>query len=182
MALPAEGVDAWVLFYRTILGLEPHGQLEMAEPYGLMRSRAVVDTARRLRITLNVSEGRNSAMARHSRRSPAPGVHHFAFTCDDIFATIPRLKSAGTRFLPIPDNYYDDLEARFALDPALVGKLHVNGILYDQSPDGEFFHAPTESFQGRFAFEIVQRCGGYDGHGEVNAPVFLAAQERAEQP
>ena len=29
--------------------------------------------------------------------------------------------------------------------------------------------------------EIVQRVGGYDGHGEGNAPVFLAAQERAEQ-
>ena len=181
IALPADGVDAWVLFYRTILGLEPHGQLEMAEPYGLMRSRAIVDAARRLRITLNVSQGRNSAMARSLTTFAGAGVHHFAFACDDIFSTVPRLKSAGTRFLPIPDNYFDDVEARFALDPALVDKLRTNGVLYDQSPDGEFFHAPTESFHGRFAFEIVQRSGRYDGHGEVNAPVFLAAQERAEQ-
>jgi len=182
MALPAEAVDAWVLFYRTILGLEPHGQLEMAEPYGLMRSRAVVDSARRLRITLNVSEGRNSAMARSLTTFAGAGVHHFAFTCDDIFATVARLRVLGARFLPIPDNYYDDLEARFDLDAPLLERLREHGILYDQTPSGAFFHAPTESFRNRFAFEIVQRVGEYDGHGENNAPVFLAAQARAEHP
>lgn len=180
MALPAEGVDAWVLFYRTILGLEPHGQLEMAEPYGLMRSRAIVDTARRLRITLNVSEGRNSAMARSLTTFAGAGVHHFAFACDNIFDTVAQLKSAGIAFLSIPDNYYDDLEARFDLGHAVIEQLRANGILYDQSADGEFFHAPTEMFLQRFAFEIVQRIGSYDGHGEVNAPVFLAAQERTD--
>jgi 4-hydroxyphenylpyruvate dioxygenase len=179
MALPAEAVDAWVLFYRSILGLEPHGQLELAEPYGLMRSRAVVDAARHLRITLNVSEGRNSAMARSVSTFSGAGVHHFAFACDDIFVTVARLRAAGVRFLPIPDNYFDDLEARFP--PEVVDRIRANGILYDQSPDGEFLHAPTESFQGRFAFEIVQRIGHYDGHGEGNAPVFLAAQERVQQ-
>ncbi len=181
IALPGESVDAWVLFYRTILGLEPHGQLEMAEPYGLMRSRAVVDAARHLRITLNVSEGANSAMARSLTTFAGAGVHHLAFACDDIFATVSNLRAAGVRFLSIPDYYYDDLEARVDLGATLIDKLRASGILYDQSPDGEFFHAPTESFHGRFAFEIVQRSAGYDGHGEVNAPVFLAAQERAGQ-
>ena len=31
----------------------------------------------------------------------------------------------------------------------------------------------------RFSFEIVQREGAYDGHGEANAPSYLAAQARA---
>jgi 4-hydroxyphenylpyruvate dioxygenase len=146
-----------------------------------MRSRAVVDAGRRLRVTLNVSEGRNSAMARSVSTFSGAGVHHFAFACDDIFDTVPRLKAAGVTFLSIPDNYYDDLEARFDLSAELIDKLRSNGVLYDQSAAGEFLHAPTESFQGRFAFEIVQRVGGYDGHGEGNAPVFLAAQERAHQ-
>ena len=56
------------------------------------------------------------------------------------------------------------------------------GILYDRSGAGEFFHAYTRSFDGRFFFEIVQRRG-YDGFGAVNASVRLAAQalsERAE--
>jgi 4-hydroxyphenylpyruvate dioxygenase len=29
---------------------------------------------------------------------------------------------------------------------------------------------------GRFFLEVVQRKGGYDGYGAVNAPVRLAAQ------
>jgi 4-hydroxyphenylpyruvate dioxygenase len=181
MALPAESMDAWVLFYRSILGLEPHAQLELAEPYGLMRSRAVVDSARRLRITLNVAEGPKSAMVRSLTTFAGPGVHHVAFACDDIFETVSRLRSSGVRFLLIPDNYYDDLDARFDLDPGLLDRLRANHILYDRSPAGELFHAPTESFRRRFAIEIVQRTASYDGHGESNAPVFLAAQERAEQ-
>jgi len=50
------------------------------------------------------------------------------------------------------------------------------------APAGEFFHAYTRSFDGRFFFEFVERRG-YDGFGAVNAAVRLAAQalsERAE--
>ena len=94
-------------------------------------------------------------------------------------ATVARLEAAGVRLLPIPDNYYDDLEARFGDRGGLIARLREAGILYDRAADGEFFHIPTETFLGRFSFEIVQRSGGYDGHGEVNAPAYLAAQARA---
>jgi 4-hydroxyphenylpyruvate dioxygenase len=179
MALPAEGVDAWILFYRAILGLEPHGLLELAEPYGLMRSRAVVNDDRSVRITLNASEGRHSGMARSLATFGGAGVHHIAFECDDILDTVARLKAAGVSFLAAPDNYYDDLEARFPDRADVMSRLRADGILYDRSPAGEFFHIPTETFAGRFSFEIVQRVGGYDGHGEANAPAYLAAQARA---
>ncbi|HLZ30302.1 MAG TPA: TIM barrel protein [Chloroflexota bacterium] len=179
MALPAESLDAWLLFYRTVLGLEPHGQLEMAEQYGWMRSRAVADADRSLRITLNVSEGRNSAMARSLSTFSGAGVHHVAFACDDIFATVAHLKEAGVGFLSIPDNYYDDLDARLQPGHVVLEQLRAAGVLYDRTASGEFFHIPTESFAGRFSFELVQRVAEYDGHGEVNAPVYLAAQARA---
>jgi 4-hydroxyphenylpyruvate dioxygenase len=107
------------------------------------------------------------------------GVHHIAFACDDIFATVARLKADGVGFLPVPDNYYDDLEARFGERGGLFARLREAGILYDETADGAFFHTPTETFMDRFSFEIVQREGGYDGHGEVNAPAYLAAQARA---
>ena len=42
MALPLESMNAWILFYRSILGLEPQPIVEQAELYGLMRSRAIV--------------------------------------------------------------------------------------------------------------------------------------------
>jgi 4-hydroxyphenylpyruvate dioxygenase len=178
MALPPEALDAWLLFYRAVLGLEPHGQLELAEPYGLMRSRAVVDAQRTLRVTLNVSQGRNSAMVRSLSSFSGAGVHHIAFACDDIFATVTQLRNAGVAFLPMPDNYYDDLDTRFELPPGLLERLRTARVLYDRSVDGEFFHIPTAPFGERFSFELVQRSGAYDGHGEVNAPVYLAALHR----
>jgi 4-hydroxyphenylpyruvate dioxygenase len=179
MALPPEAMDAWILFYRTVLGLEPQPILETAELYGLMRSRAVVDRARRVRITLNASEGRNSMMARSLSAFAGPGVHHIALTCDDIFETVRRLKQRGIGFLAAASNYYDDLAARVELPDDLLDQLREDGILYDRSGGGEFFHIPTETFMGRFAFEIVQRGAGYEGHGEANAPAFLAAQARS---
>jgi 4-hydroxyphenylpyruvate dioxygenase len=178
LALPGEEVDRWILFYRAVLGLEPQALLELAEPYGLMRSRAVVNDERSVRITLNASEGRHSGMARSLATFGGAGVHHIAFACEDIFDTVARLRAAGVSFLSAPDNYYDDLEARFADRRDLVSRLRADGILYDRSPTGEFLHIPTETFIGRLSFEIVQRVGGYDGHGEANAPVYLAAQAR----
>jgi 4-hydroxyphenylpyruvate dioxygenase len=179
LALPAEEVDRWILFYRAVLGLEPQALLELAEPYGLMRNRAVVNDERSVRITLNASEGRHSGMARSLATFGGAGVHHIAFACEDIFDTVDRLKAAGVSFLSAPDNYYDDLEARFADRRDLVSRLRADCILYERSPAGEFFHIPTETFIGRLSFEIVQRVGGYDGHGEANAPVYLAAQARS---
>jgi 4-hydroxyphenylpyruvate dioxygenase len=179
MALPSDMVDTWVLFYRAILGLEPHGRMEMAEPYGLMRSRAVVSENRALRITLNTSEGRQSMIARSLSTFAGPGVHHIAFACDDIFATVAALKQAGVGFLPTPANYYDDLEARFGPLDGLIDRMRDAGVLYDRTPAGVFFHIPTDTFMDRFSFEIVQREGNYDDHGEVNAPSYLAAQVRA---
>ncbi|MBV9581091.1 MAG: sugar phosphate isomerase/epimerase and 4-hydroxyphenylpyruvate domain-containing protein [Chloroflexi bacterium] len=179
LALPPDAMDAWILFYRSILGLDPQPIVEMAEPYGLMRSRAVVDPTGTVRITLNASEGRNSMMARSLSAFAGPGVHHIALTCDDIFRVVRQLKSRGVGFLAAPANYYDDLAARVDLDDVLLEQLRKDGILYDRSTSGEFFHIPTEAFRGRFSFEIVQRVGDYVGHGEANAPAFLAAQARS---
>ena len=50
------------------------------------------------------------------------------------------------------------------------------GVLFDRTPNGDYFHIYTESFADRFFFEIVQRAGVYDAYGAVNAPARMAAQ------
>ena len=86
-----------------------------------------------------------------------------------------RLQARGVRFLAAPANYYDDLAARLEVSADLLERVRTYGVLYDRSDAGEFFHVPTETFNGRFSFEIVQRVGDYTGHGEVNAAAYLAA-------
>ena len=41
---------------------------------------------------------------------------------------------------------------------------------------GEFLHAYTDTFDDRFFFEIVQRCGQYEQFGAANAAVRMASQ------
>ena len=105
-------------------------------------------------------------------------MQHIAFATDDLFATVARLERNGVRLLPIPENYYDDLEAKTDL-PAdqLDDCCKAHNILYDREGGAEYLQVYTETFDQRFFFEIVQRRG-YRGYGAANAPVRLAAQAR----
>ena len=70
---------------------------------------------------------------------------------------------------------FDDLQARFGLDAAMLDELRRNHVLYDRNADGEFLHCYTQPFEDRFFFEFIERRGGYTQYGAANAPVRLAA-------
>ncbi|GLZ15832.1 4-hydroxyphenylpyruvate dioxygenase [Actinomadura sp. NBRC 104425] len=169
LAQPWHHFEEASLFYRSVLGLQPHESLELPDPYGLMRSRAVSTEDGRVRIALNV--------AYVGARDGAPGAawQHVALASTDIVATVRRLRDAGAARLAIPDNYYDDLEARYDLGAERHRLLRELGLLYDRDEHGEFLHFYTAT-TGRVFFEVVQRIGGYRGYGAPNAPVRLAAQ------
>jgi 4-hydroxyphenylpyruvate dioxygenase len=79
--------------------------------------------------------------------------------------------------LSIPENYYDDLEARFDIPADRLKSLKANNILYDKDSGGEYLQVYTQSFKDLFFFEIVERRG-YKGFGAVNASIRLNAQSR----
>jgi len=99
---------------------------------------------------------------------------------DDLEQRAAAAIDAGLAVLPIPTNYYVDLQARFGLDDATVQRWQRLGILYDRNADGEFLHLYSETLGGLF-IELVQRIGSYQGYGPGNAAVRLAAQEQHEQ-
>ncbi|WP_233518010.1 bifunctional sugar phosphate isomerase/epimerase/4-hydroxyphenylpyruvate dioxygenase family protein [Streptomyces corynorhini] len=166
---PWHQFDEASLFHRSVLGLEPDESLDLADPFGLVRSRAVAGPDGSVRIALNVAPGPGERAAR---------PQHIALATDDIVATARRLRERGAGLLRVPDNYYDDLEAHYTWAPGRVATLRAYGILYDRDADGEFHHFYTTTV-GRVFFEIVQRTGGYRGYGARNAPVRLAAQHAA---
>jgi 4-hydroxyphenylpyruvate dioxygenase len=180
LGLALDQLDTWVLFSRAVLGLEPGESQELADPFGLIRSRGVASADRSLRLVLNVSLSQRTRTAQTVRATGGGAVHHIALRCDDIFAAVERLRAAGTRFVPISDNYYDDLPTRIDLDPALVARLRDAGVLFDRSPAGDYLHIYTESFEQGLFFEVVQRIGGYDAYGASNAPARMASQ--AQRP
>jgi 4-hydroxyphenylpyruvate dioxygenase len=171
---PWHHFDEATLFYRSVLGLRPHESLELPDPYGLLRSRAVSTADGRVRVALNVAL--NVAYV----GAPGGGVpdvawQHIALASSDIVTTVRRLHTTGPALLPVPDNYYDDLQARHDLGPERHRLLRELGLLYDKDEHGEFLHCYTVT-TGRVFFEIVQRIGDYRGYGAANAPIRLAAQ------
>jgi 4-hydroxyphenylpyruvate dioxygenase len=130
---------------------------------------------------LNGSVATRTLSARFISEFFGSGVQHIAFTCDDIFAAVAEMRGRGAGFLKIPDNYYDDIEAKYDLGAATMAALRDNQILYDREGDGEFFQIYTHIFDERFFFEIVERRN-YQGFGAANAAIRLAAQAREVRP
>lgn len=171
---PFDSFDEAGLFYRAVLGLEPEGVVEVAAPFGLVRTRAVTNPDRSLRLALTAS------LLRRGGWAPAvPAPQHVAFATDDVVATGRRLRGSGAPLLAVPANYHDDLEARLDLDPGLLAQMRECGLLYDEDAAGCYLHLYTEVLGARVFFEIVQRIGGYAGVGTINSPVRMAAHRRA---
>jgi len=179
-ALPFGRMDGFVLFYRSVFGFVPDALWELPDPYGLIRSRALVSpnagAGRGVRLPLNISESRRTATGRFVGAIAGAGVHHVAFAAPDAGALVEAQLAAGAPFLPIPANYYDDLAVKHPLDDAGLALLKRRELLYDRDGEGEFLHAYTDSFDDRFFFEVVERRGGYRQFGAVNAPVRMAVQ------
>jgi 4-hydroxyphenylpyruvate dioxygenase len=182
MGLTLEQLDTWVLFTTAVLGLTPAAGVDIAVPFGRIRSRGVSNENRHLCIVLNAAASHAPARGGWASESARRGgdVDYIALGCDDIFDTVERLRANGVAFVPLSSNYYDDLVARVSLDPSVVDRMRALDIVYDNTGGGEYFQAYTEAFEDRFHFQITQRQN-YDGYGAVNLPVHVALVEQLRQ-
>jgi 4-hydroxyphenylpyruvate dioxygenase len=172
-----EDMLSWLLFYTSLLDVQKTPQVDITDPGGIVRSQVVETADGTLRIALNASQSPRTQSSRFLNEYFGSGVQHIAFATDDILATAARLKANGVETLRIPENYYDDLEARVDLDAARLKLLNANNVLYDKDESGEYLQLYTKSFKDLFFLEIVQRRG-YKGFGAINAPIRLNAQSR----
>jgi 4-hydroxyphenylpyruvate dioxygenase len=175
-----EEMLTWLLFYNSLLDVTKTPQLDVIDPGGIVRSQVVQTADGKLRVALNASQSQQTLSSRFLSHYVGSGVQHIAFATDNIVATIKKLCANGVELLSIPENYYDDLEARSDLPAEQLDVLRQNGILYDRDEAGEYLQAYTRSFADLFFFEIVERRG-YKGFGAVNASIRLAAQSRETQ-
>ena len=173
-----DAVESWTLHFRAIFGFQIEADMTLADPYGLMKSRVVRSDNGRVRHPLNVSSDQNTVLSRSVATYKGTGLQHIAFSCDDIFSTVKKLRTNGARLLDVPENYYDDLQARFGLDDEFTDRLREHHLLYDADANGgEFLHVYSEPVEERFFFEVIQRINGYDQYGAANTPVRLMAQD-----
>ena len=157
--------------------------VDVVDPAGIVRSQAIESHDRRLRLTLNGAENRRTlGRPLHRRklrlRRAASGLRHRRH----LRHRGSRLEAHGFEPLPISPNYYDDVEARFGLDPGSrrpAARRRTSSTTATST--GEFFQLYAPTFGEGFIFEIVERRGGYAGYGAANAPFRIAAQKRLMQ-
>jgi 4-hydroxyphenylpyruvate dioxygenase len=175
-----EEMLTWLLFYSSLLDLDKVPAQDVLDPGGVVKSQVVQSPDGAVRIILNASQSSRTQSSRFLSELFGSGVQHIALHTKDIFATAGKLRANGVRLLTIPENYYDDLEARTGLGGDEIDRLKSLDILYDRDGSAEYFQLYTETFDDRFFFEIVQRRN-YTGFGAANAPIRLAAQSRLAQ-
>ncbi|ALC04923.1 sugar phosphate isomerase/epimerase [Corynebacterium deserti GIMN1.010] len=173
LAQPWQHFDEAVLFYTALMALESDREDEFPSPIGLVRNQVMRSPNDAVRLLLSVApeDGEQGDFLN------AAYPEHIALATDDIVAVARRAKQRGLEFLPVPENYFDDVQARFALDDDFLQTLKDHNLLYDRDAQGEYLHFYTRTL-GTLFFEVVERRGGFEGWGETNAPVRLAAQYR----
>lgn len=172
-----EEMLTWLLFYTSLLSVRKTPTQTVIDPGGVVQSQAIESQDGALRLILNASQSQRTLSSRFLSELFGSGVQHIALETGDIFATVERLKANGVDLLPIPENYYDDLEVRTYLSTEDVEELQKANVLYDREGEAEYFQAYTRTLEGGFFFEIVERRS-YQGYGAVNAPIRLASQTR----
>ena len=172
----------WLLFYTSIFEVRKTPMVDVIDPSGIVRSQVIESGDGSLRLTLNGAENRRTLAGHFIAESFGSATQHLALATPDIFRTASLLRSNGFMPLQMSPNYYDDLEARFGLEPELADRLRAENILYDRDEHGEFFQLYAPPLEEGFILEIVERRGGYAGYGAPNAPFRIAAQKRHLRP
>lgn len=167
---------ASVLFTRAALRLDPLPGQDVASPRGLVHSQVLQSPRAGIRWIFNQVPPTYTNRTGEPVRYPG----HLALAVDDLEARAQSAIEAGLVVLPIADNYYADLHARFGIDAETLERWQSLGILYDRNADGEFLHLYSETIGGLF-IELVQRIGNYQDYGPGNAAVRLAAQDHYDQ-
>jgi len=170
-----------VLFYNSLLDVRKTPVVDIIDPSGIVRSQVVENSNGSFRVTLNGAENRKTLAGHFLAESFGSSIQHVAFSTSNIFRTAERLAANGFTPLQITRNYYDDVEARFGLEPDFAECLRATNILYDRDEHGEYFQLYSPVYGEGFFFEIVERRG-YRGYGGPNAIFRIAAQKRHIRP
>lgn len=109
------------------------------------------------------------------------GVQHIAFITDDICQSVRKLRQNGVQFLPIPDQYYDNLLNRLINIDEPLSDLKDLQILADRDDKGYLLQVFTKPIDTRptLFFEIIQRKKA-EGFGKGNIEALFLAKEQEQ--
>ncbi|NQX41020.1 4-hydroxyphenylpyruvate dioxygenase [Pedobacter steynii] len=108
-----------------------------------------------------------------------PGIHHLAFSTDNLVETAKSLEKNNVDFVSFPPSYYELLRKNDDFKDIDIDELQRMNILCDKEDDTYLFQKFIKPISDRpfFIYEIVQRINGYNGFALKNINVLKKAEE-----
>ncbi|UZK71005.1 4-hydroxyphenylpyruvate dioxygenase [Sphingomonas sp. S1-29] len=168
----------WSQFYNAIFGFEEQKYFDIKGKATGLFSQAMIAPDKAIRIPLNESQDDKSQIEEYLREYNGEGIQHLAFTTDDIYATVEKLRARGVKLQDTIETYYELIDKRVPGHGEDVERLKRNRILIDgdTGDEGILLQIFTENMFGPIFFEIIQRKGN-EGFGAGN---FQALYESIE--
>lgn len=107
------------------------------------------------------------------------GIHHLAFSTEDMVSTIKTIEANNVEFVSFPPAYYTLLRQNPEMKGIDIDLLEKHGILIDKEDDTFLYQKFIKPYGDRpfFFYEIVQRVNGYSGFALKNINVLKKAEE-----
>ena len=168
----------WSEFYNAIFGFEEQKYFDIKGKATGLFSQAMIAPDKAIRIPLNESQDDKSQIEEYIREYNGEGIQHLAFTTDNIYETVEKLRARGVNLQDTIETYYELIDKRVPGHVEDVERLKANRILIDgdTGDEGILLQIFTENMFGPIFFEIIQRKGN-EGFGAGN---FQALYESIE--
>ena len=168
----------WSEFYKTLFGFEEQKYFDIKGKATGLFSQAMIAPDKAIRIPLNESQDDKSQIEEFIRDYQGEGIQHLAFTTDNIYETVERLRANGVKLQDTIETYYELVDKRVPGHREDLERLKKNRILIDGDvkEEGILLQIFTENTFGPIFFEIIQRKGN-EGFGNGN---FQALYESIE--
>lgn len=181
-ALKMGELDKWVDFYVNALSFQETHQENVSTEYSAMRSKVVQTENGSVKFPMmEPAIGKRKSQIEHYIESHnGPGTQHLAFLSADIVVSVSAMLAAGIQFLPTPEPYYEQLEARVGSLSDLE-RLKKHGVLVDRDAAGLLLQVFTKPIGLRptLFLEVIERRGA-EGFGSGNIKALFEAVERAQ--
>jgi len=173
----------WAHFYEHFFNFREIRFFDIKGEYTGLTSKAMTAPDGLIRIPLNEeASGKSGQIEEFLMQFSGEGIQHIALSCEDLPATIDRLKAAGVPLMAPPSStYYDMLAERLPGHGQDTQALQARGILLDGSTQAGnprlLLQIFSQTVLGPVFFEFIERKGD-DGFGEGNFKALFESLER----
>jgi 4-hydroxyphenylpyruvate dioxygenase len=182
----AGDLESAVAWYQRTLGFQTKQSFKIQTERSGLHSQVLVSRDRQVQFPINEPASLNSQIQEFLEINRGAGIQHIALQTPNIVSSVAEFRNRGLSLLPVPPNYYTQLQARqIPLSTDEFQEIARQEILVDwqdTNPDALLLQIFTQPIFGEptFFFELIERRRQAPGFGEGNFRALFEAIEREQ--